>query len=485
MKTKLYTLLTSLLMAAGLNAFGQELVSEFSHSNGLRNYSCTIVEATDGTLLMGSNVYTDDETASFVVLKYTTEGELLDSLVLPDRYCLWAAHPTDPETQVYASYVTEGTTGSIKIAFINADLDIDDVVLTPIPNYNNNCTSYGFFFFDTQNDIIASYWNGNQFHLVRIGLDGTLKEDKAVEGIIPPSSKPDTTVYYTETKLFNASPQQFSLLGDISRGYNNTWPILGYTIDDDFNRIDKQVYSLVKDGILVNAGMGEHFTSFDEDSYLLAARIHHGTYGYAGLIKFSRANHEPMQVQLFEGNDPYRYNVSPCDTKVLDDHNIYFTYLTHVSSNNSVALVRTTPDLEQIWSVTFPEIPQQVFSNAKITVLRDGRIALSVLVYDQDYTRTDLHVYIIHDGYDATSETIVSELPFTLYPNPVKGLLSLRFDEGAEPESVEIYNLAGCLVAQRCNDIESIDMNALSSGVYTLRVTMKDGTNYHEKIIKE
>lgn len=485
MKAKLYTFLTGLLMAACINTFGQELVSEFSHSNGLMNNSCTIVEADDGTLLIGSNVYTDEATASFVVFKYTTEGELLDSLVLPDRYYLWAAHPTDPETQVYASFVTEGTSGSIKTVFINAELDIDDVVLTPIPNYNNNCTSYGTFFFDTQNDIIASYWNGNQFHLVRIGLEGTLKEDKVVEGIIPPSSKPDTTVYYTETKLFNSSPQQFSLLGDINRGYNNTWPILGYTFDDDFIRIDKQVYSLVKDGILVNAGMGEHFTAFDEDSYLLAARIQHGTYGYAGLIKFSRANHEPMQVQLFEGNDPYRYNVAPCDTKVLDDYNIYFTYLTHVITNNSVALVRTTSDLEQIWSVTFPEIPQQVFSNAKITVLRDGRIALSVLVYDEDYTKTDLHVYIVHDSYDATPETIVYETPFTLYPNPVKGLMSLRFDDGAEPESVELYNLAGCLVATSCNNFDSIDMNTLSSGVYMLHVTMKDGTSYHKKIVKE
>jgi len=485
MKTKLYTLLTGLLMTACINVFGQELVGEFSHSNGLLNRSCTIVEAADGTLLMGCYVYLDNSTDNFVVFKYTLEGELLDSLTLPDRNYIWVAHPTDPETQVYATFVTEDTSSAVKIVFINADLDIENEVLVPVPSYNENCTSYGSFFFDTQNDLIASYWNGEQFHLVRIGLDGTLKEDKVVEGVIPPASKPDTSVYYLETKLFNTSPQQFSLLGDINRGYNSTWPVIGYTFDDDFNRIDKQVYSLVKDGILVNAGMGEHITSFDEDSYLLAARIHHDNYGYAGLIKFSRANHEPMQIQLFEGNDPYRYNVAPCDTKVLDDQSIYFNYLTHVSTNNSVALVRTTPDLEQIWSVTFPEIPQQVFGDSKITVLRDGRVVLGTIVYREDYTISDLHVYIIHDGYDATPETIASEKPFSLYPNPVKDQLSLRFDDGAEPESVELYNLAGCLIATRRNDIENIDMSTMSSGVYMLHVTMKDGTSYHEKILKE
>jgi hypothetical protein len=67
----------------------------------------------------------------------------------------------------------------------------------------------------------------------------------------------------------------------------------------------------------------------------------------------------------------------------------------------------------------------------------------------------------------------------------VKNQLNLRFDDGVEPESVELYNLAGCLVATRRNNIQSIDMNKMSSGVYTLRVTMKDGTSYHEKVIKE
>ena len=74
---------------------------------------------------------------------------------------------------------------------------------------------------------------------------------------------------------------------------------------------------------------------------------------------------------------------------------------------------------------------------------------------------------------------------FTLYPNPVKDQLSLRFDDGTKPESVELYNLAGSLVAKQCKGLETIDMSAMSSGVYVLRVTMKDGTHYHEKIAKE
>ena len=356
-------------------------------------------------------------------------------------------------------------------------------MLVPIPNYNENCTSYGSFFFDTQNDLIASYWDDDQFHFVRIGLDGTLKQDKEVEGLFPPAAKPDTTVYYMGTKLFNHSPQQFSLLGDIYNTYR--WPVVGYTFDDDFNNIDKHVYYLIKDEVLVNGGMGEHLTSFDEDSYLLAARIEHGFDGYAGLIKFSRANHEPLNIQLFEGNDPYHYNVCPSDTKVLDDHNIYFSYLTHVSTNNSVALVRTAPNLDQIWKVTLPSIPQHVFGDAKITVLRDGRIVLGANVYNNNYSQTDLHIYLIHDGYDSTAEMANIERPFTLYPSPVNDILHIRIADNTQLESVRLFDLTGRLVNMQHDGLERIDMSTMSCGIYMLNVTTKDGASYYEKIVKE
>lgn len=96
-----------------------------------------------------------------------------------------------------------------------------------------------------------------------------------------------------------------------------------------------------------------------------------------------------------------------------------------------------------------------------------------------------LYLYIIHDDYDAIPETTTVDCPFTIYPNPVNDLLTLRFDDGTQPESVELYDLAGRLVGTKPNGLESIDLSTMTSGVYMLRVTMKDGTRYHEKILKE
>ena len=76
-------------------------------------------------------------------------------------------------------------------------------------------------------------------------------------------------------------------------------------------------------------------------------------------------------------------------------------------------------------------------------------------------------------------------LPFSLYPHPVKEKMSLRFDDGAEPESVELHDLSGRLVGTNPSGLGSINMSAMASGVYTLCVITKDGTRYHEKILIE
>ena len=77
------------------------------------------------------------------------------------------------------------------------------------------------------------------------------------------------------------------------------------------------------------------------------------------------------------------------------------------------------------------------------------------------------------------------ERPFTLYPSPVKDMLSFNFADGNEPECVELYDLHGRLVSTKQNGLENIDMDGMPAGVYTLRVTMKNGTSYHEKIVKQ
>ena len=102
--------------------------------------------------------------------------------------------------------------------------------------------------------------------------------------------------------------------------------------------------------------------------------------------------------------------------------------------------------------------------------------------YDEGHVN-DGYPILIPIGFSTDEFTIQNEM-LSVYPNPVKDQLSLSFTNDIEPESVELYDLAGRLVSTKHNSMESIDMSTMPAGVFMLRVTMKDGTSHHEKILK-
>jgi hypothetical protein len=147
------------------------------------------------------------------------------------------------------------------------------------------------------------------------------------------------------------------------------------------------------------------------------------------------------------------------------------------------ALARLNGDLDLDWDITLPQTQIYAFFGSSMIMLKNGDIALASIC--RRNSRYCAIVVILHDGYDVTPENSSPETPFAFYPNPVKDAVTLTFAEGNEPTSVAIYDLTGRLVGMKNNGWKSIDMSTMSAGVYMLRVTMKDGTSYNKKIIKE
>ena len=91
MKTKLYNLLTGLLMGACITSYGQEIVSEFTLRNGHLFSDIDIMACSDGTLLTSIYQYNSNyDAVGFLICKTTTEGQLLDSIQLDYGKNLWA-----------------------------------------------------------------------------------------------------------------------------------------------------------------------------------------------------------------------------------------------------------------------------------------------------------------------------------------------------------------------------------------------------------
>ena len=500
MKTKLYTLLTSLLMSACITSYGQEIVSEFTILKMDKDFwECDLFENEDGTLLFRTMMYTPNAYQDYqhLLYKITPEGEILDSLTINAAGDLsrLLRNPINKDSYILTDDIRNYNetdsivSGVFRMFFIDANLNLYDEITVPVIEFPYGTYEYfpwDLWFIDTQNDFIISFWTDNIFHLVRIGLDGSIKASTETEALFIPHSYPhpagDTTLLYSDMGfgIFSESPLTYYKLG----GYEPTsgaWPIYGYLFDADLNLIETRLFDKFDENIAYDGGNTEHILLYDENSYLTATQIKRlsPAQGGIGLAKYDM-NHNPICASPLLGTN----HCYPRQTEIENGNTIYQLYdIGGGYSPHKWALARLDGDLNLTWDYTLPGNQVYAFFGTGMVVLKNGDIAAASIC--RKYNRYCATIVILHDGYDSITETEYISLPFTLHPNPVKDQLSLRFDDGTEPESVELYDLAGRLVGTKPNGLESIDMSAMPSGVYMLRVTMKNGPTYHEKILKE
>ena len=502
MKAKLYSFITSLLMAAFITSYGQEIVNEFTILKTNKDFwECNLFENGDGTLMFRTLMFNPNTYDDFQHLFYklTPEGEVLDSLII-DAYADWDYLMRDPlnkdsfilteDRWVYDS-IDSLYTACLRMVFIDSHLNINNDIIVPLCDVDPSVyyVSWDPWFIDPQNDFIVSFWTDNVHHFRRIGLDGTVKTATDGTALFEPNYEQepqqpggDSLLLYSEMGFgtFSQSPLTYYLLG----GYYPTsgpWPIVGYFFDADFNLIDRQVYNQFDENIAFDGGNNEHIIPFDDNSYLIAAQTSKlsPTVGGVGVAKYD-INHNPICASPMFGT----IHCFPRQTIIEDNNTIYQLYdIGGGWSTHKWGLVRFDGDLNMDWDITLPQNQVFAYLGSSLITLKNGNIvAASICRKSMRYCAT---IVTLHDDYDNTPEMTNKDCPFIIYPNPVKDQLTLRFDDGSEPESVELYDLAGRLVGNKSNGLESIDMSAMTSGMYMLRVTMKDGSRYHEKILKE
>lgn len=83
------------------------------------------------------------------------------------------------------------------------------------------------------------------------------------------------------------------------------------------------------------------------------------------------------------------------------------------------------------------------------------------------------------------SNEIIVEHQIIIYPNPVGEELRLHCSPDVTLKQVELYDLEGRRVLSQRAGLEQIDMGNIPAGLYTLRVTIDDGTCFTDKVIKQ
>ena len=78
----------------------------------------------------------------------------------------------------------------------------------------------------------------------------------------------------------------------------------------------------------------------------------------------------------------------------------------------------------------------------------------------------------------------IDEASFNLSPNPTNGLMTVRSDNTIA--SIEVYNVLGArVISQNVNSNNTaLDLSALSSGAYLVRLTDSNANSQVKKVIK-
>lgn len=192
------------------------------------------------------------------------------------------------------------------------------------------------------------------------------------------------------------------------------------------------------------------------------------------------------------------------NTTSMDDTGDVVIFDGTTMSDRSFAGVGGTPPMDgtQNWTVTSNTVTSGVRTVIATRALNTGDSNDYVFTYPPTsplnitYARRSGSLTVGYHGSNSCGTTSVTfnnvlgttdltseSKKVSLYPNPAKEAVS--FKNADKIQSVDIYESTGRKVKTMKVDGANIDVSDLKSGNYYFEITLKDGSLYYEKLIKE
>ena len=461
----------------------------------------------DGIELFAPYAYPYDTIEGHVLHKVSRQESSIyisDTLFMPLESAASFLVAKDPlnDGNILAALYNDHHNGGcfLKIQHFNDDLNFDTTeILVPISQSFRNCSHPGPQL-DPNGDIVLTHYGFNSLDatFARIGLDGTVKFQKSNDTLKIKCG------YLAGPVIFRDSPLTYCCWGNYSANTYDPTCVNCYLLDSKFDVTD--FYTLPREsGIpdLVdywNDGFHTSLLGLDDSCFLVARTYTRDPWhlpvieddGVAVMKYDSNLNLLARRKFLSEYYYPYSsFGATAIGLENSRDGFVYFAYYTHNQYNDSrVSVVKMDSNLNIIWQRYCLDLQRYRNSHGKMVVLADNSVAIMGVnycynpeTYDLDYSET--FYVIVHDDYDALEEQGIIIRPYDFYPNPAKDALHLQYSPDVTPKQIELYDLQGRLVRTQRNGLESLHMEGLASGTYTMRVTLESGKTYSDNVLKE
>lgn len=443
---------------------------------------------------------------------------VVDSLFMADTTWFPAFLARDPqgEGNIRAVFEYHGDCDSsfVRIShFPDNDLHTDpegDVVV-PVCEGRASNGRYGSLV-DCWGDLVTTYYkaqtemNGDQY-IVRIGLDGTLKHQAMlVENHITDAGP---------LRVLKESPLQYYQWHYLSPLYDNNLPV--EVMDSTFNKntvilnriLSRElVFENPYDTMLnvyeyeyLTINYGTEVIPAGGDDVLVAAEYVHDTNFYSwtedlgvAVARYDLGTNQLKGYVVFNDMHWYGSKGYPLGLKMLEDGTVYFMYKEHGYPEESVNIVKMDADLNVEWkrfcktwniSMNHPLDPPVVFEDGAGE--EKGVVWCGQAIKDGDYDHFGwVQFFLNHDGpVNDLSELGIQVRPYAFYPNPTKSELHLQYSPDVQPARIDLYDMQGRLVHSRNNGLESVNVQGLAAGQYLMKVTLKNGKVFTDKVVKE
>ena len=449
-----------------------------------------LAEMNDGNILTctrllnadASGHYTSDYGYCFLKLN-RENATIMDSVFLPDSYTnffMLEPHPSS-DGYLFVNQVYDSLTESnfMKIRHFHDDLVFDDENSTPLID-----TVYGGadHFLLEENSFLMLSGNGHGSHTFqRFDFEGELLDRK----VYPDSICPYWEVYGLKT--WNDSPREY-----VFTGYKPSPAQCSFYILDSLLQLKETIaleHTPQSPNLWFQHTANNVVESLDESTYLLATGFEEGNLGNPDfklgvqITKRDKTTHNNLKTVYFPfhvvGDGVFRATPYVVDVKKTEEGYIYLVY-GDISGMNKLSVVLLDSELNILWQQYYLNLDDfdKMYCMKK---LHDG--GLGLVGYDAHDTK--VFALFINNEYNALEEHGITVRPYAYWPNPVQDQLHLQYSPDVKPMQVELYDLQGRLVRTQIKDLESIGLQGLSAGTYTMRVMLEDEKVFSDKVVKE
>ena len=516
---KKLTLILAILMAT-IVAKAQTIDSIPHHSFGYRDVQpASFMELSDGCILGGFHIVDINPFSPLGAVWHKVSRnasgyglEVADTLLIPkEQHIPW--HLTVKNPQGDDNLLIEFGNDFdeeycyLKILHFDDNLFFDTTeVFVQLAHFIGNAAEPGLLL-DPNGDLIFTYYDYYssplKYTFVRMGLDGTIKHQVDNDSIEIKEGS------ITGPVVFNQSPLQYCYWGYYINGNpSSDYGINCYILDSLFN--------VQKAFRLPNMSSAPDYVDYDINGFwtpvlgwydggFLVARSYDRSYGLVPYIE-----DQGVAVIKYDSNflqtarrkfhsEPYlqyeQFTARPIGLEKDKDGNVYFAYFTNSMRPyyghyyGRMSVVKMDSDLNTIWQRFCLEPEGYGRTYGKMIVLEDNAVALmgvnALITSNGQLDHTEVFYVVVNDDYDALEEQGIIVRPYTYWPNPAQDELHIQYSPDVTPTQIELYDLQGCLVRSQRNGLESLNLQGLSSGTYTMRVTLEGGKVFSDKVVKE